>query len=111
MAHGHTEAGAIANAEAAIDLWIETGKEDGIPMPEPRGSVLFGRRPARPRAEVNRDQLRYGTGPSFAWFACFVALPNLCSFVFIGGCFEARCVSGHNRTARRPGSQKVLPVT
>jgi predicted RNase H-like HicB family nuclease len=41
MAHGRTKREAIAQAEAAIDLWIETAKEDGIPIPEPRGRLMF----------------------------------------------------------------------
>ena len=41
MAHGRTKSEAIADAEAAIDLWIETAKEDGIPIPEPRGRLMF----------------------------------------------------------------------
>ena len=41
MAHGRTKSEAIAQAEAAIDLWIETAREDGIPIPEPRGRLMF----------------------------------------------------------------------
>jgi predicted RNase H-like HicB family nuclease len=41
MAHGRTKSEAVANAEAAIDLWIETAKEDGIAIPEPRGRLMF----------------------------------------------------------------------
>jgi predicted RNase H-like HicB family nuclease len=41
MAHGSTKRAAIANAEAAINLWIETAKEDRVPIPEPRGRLLF----------------------------------------------------------------------
>jgi len=41
MAHGRTKSAAIANAEAAIELWIETAKEDGLPVPEPRGRLMF----------------------------------------------------------------------
>ena len=41
MAHGRTKREAIAHAEAAIDLWIETAKEDGIVIPEPRGRLMF----------------------------------------------------------------------
>ena len=41
MAHGSTKKEAITQAEAAIDLWIETAKEDGIPIPEPRGRLMF----------------------------------------------------------------------
>jgi predicted RNase H-like HicB family nuclease len=41
MAHGRTKSAAIANAEAAIELWIETAKEDGLPIPEPRGRLMF----------------------------------------------------------------------
>jgi hypothetical protein len=29
------------NAEAAIELWIETAKEDGIAIPEPRDRLMF----------------------------------------------------------------------
>jgi len=32
---------ALANAEAASELWIETDKEDGLPVPEPRGRLMF----------------------------------------------------------------------
>ncbi len=41
MAHGKTKSAAISNAEVAIDLWIATAKEDGIPIPEPRGRLIF----------------------------------------------------------------------
>jgi len=41
MAHGRTKSEAIINAEAAIDLWIETAKEDGVIVPEPRGRLMF----------------------------------------------------------------------
>ena len=41
MAHGGTKREAIAKAEAAIDLWVETAKEDGVPIPEPRGRLMF----------------------------------------------------------------------
>ena len=41
MAHGRTKREAIANAEAAIELWIETAKEDGLEIPEPRGRLMF----------------------------------------------------------------------
>lgn len=41
MAHGRTKREAITQAEAAIDLWIETAREDGIAVPEPRGRLMF----------------------------------------------------------------------
>ena len=41
MAHGRSKKEAIAHAEAAIDLWIETAKKDGIAVPEPRGRLMF----------------------------------------------------------------------
>jgi predicted RNase H-like HicB family nuclease len=41
MAHGRTKSEAITNAEAAIELWIDTAKEDGIAIPEPRGRLMF----------------------------------------------------------------------
>jgi predicted RNase H-like HicB family nuclease len=36
MADGDTPANAAANAQEAIRLWIETAKEFGDPVPEPR---------------------------------------------------------------------------
>ncbi len=35
-AHGDTPSEAIAEAEVAIELWWETAKECGLPIPEPR---------------------------------------------------------------------------
>lgn len=41
ITHGTTKSEAIVNAESAIDLWLETAKEDGVPIPEPRGRLMF----------------------------------------------------------------------
>ena len=41
MAHGETKALAMQHAEAAIELWLETSREDGIAVPEPRGRLLY----------------------------------------------------------------------
>ena len=41
MAHGETQADALANANEAIQLWIDTAQEDGIPVPEPKGERLM----------------------------------------------------------------------
>jgi len=40
MAHGKSRELALANAEAAIALWIKTAKEFGDPIPEPKGRRL-----------------------------------------------------------------------
>ncbi|HTY25838.1 MAG TPA: type II toxin-antitoxin system HicB family antitoxin [Desulfomonilaceae bacterium] len=40
MAHGATQEEALANAKQAAQLWIETAKEFGDPIPEPRGRRL-----------------------------------------------------------------------
>jgi predicted RNase H-like HicB family nuclease len=40
MAHGPTHEKALANAKAAIRLWIDTAKEFGDPVPEPKGRRL-----------------------------------------------------------------------
>lgn len=39
-AHGSTQKAALASAQAAIRLWIETAKEIGDPVPEPKGRRL-----------------------------------------------------------------------
>lgn len=41
MAHGSSQAEALSNVNAAIDLWIETAKEFGDPIPQPKGRRLM----------------------------------------------------------------------
>lgn len=41
MAHGDTQQAALINANEAIQLWIETAKEFGDPVPEPKGQRLM----------------------------------------------------------------------
>lgn len=40
MAHGDTYEAALANAQEAIGLWIDTAKEFGDRIPEPKGRKL-----------------------------------------------------------------------
>ena len=40
-ADGTTRQEALANAEFVISEWIETARELGRPIPEPRGRLLF----------------------------------------------------------------------
>jgi predicted RNase H-like HicB family nuclease len=40
-ADGATYQEAVANAEVVIQQWIETARELGRPVPEPRGRLLF----------------------------------------------------------------------
>lgn len=41
MAHGSNKNNAIQAAEKAISLWLKTANEDGIPIPEPRGRLMY----------------------------------------------------------------------
>ena len=41
MAHGKTRIQAIKNAEEAIAFWIKIAKEDGEPIPAPKGRLLY----------------------------------------------------------------------
>ena len=41
MADGQTYQEAIANAEVVMREWIQTAKELGRPVPEPKGKVRF----------------------------------------------------------------------
>lgn len=41
MAHGDTSEAALKNAHKAIRLWIDTAKEFGDPIPEPKGERLM----------------------------------------------------------------------
>jgi predicted RNase H-like HicB family nuclease len=40
-ADGSTRMKALENAETVIDEWIETARELGRPIPEPKGRLLF----------------------------------------------------------------------
>ena len=41
MAHGNTQEIALKNVNQAIDLWIDTAKEFGDPIPDPKGERLM----------------------------------------------------------------------
>ena len=41
MAHGDTQALAVANVNEAIELWLDTAREFGDPIPEPRAWQLI----------------------------------------------------------------------
>jgi predicted RNase H-like HicB family nuclease len=41
MADGETYSEAVANAEIVIEEWIETAKELGREIPEPKGRLMF----------------------------------------------------------------------
>lgn len=41
MAHGNTQAEALANAHEATQLWIDTANEFGRAVPEPKGRRLI----------------------------------------------------------------------
>jgi predicted RNase H-like HicB family nuclease len=40
-AHGATQEAALTSAQEAIRLWIETAREFGDPIPEPKGRRLI----------------------------------------------------------------------
>jgi len=41
MAHGNTPESALTRAHQAIQLWIDTAREFGDPIPEPKGERLM----------------------------------------------------------------------
>lgn len=41
MAHGSNQEEALAKANEAIQLWVETAREFGRPVPEPKGHRLM----------------------------------------------------------------------
>lgn len=41
MAHGETQEAALVNVQQAIQLWIDTAREFGDPVPEPKGRRLM----------------------------------------------------------------------
>ena len=40
-AHGETQGEALKNVNDAVELWIETAREFGDPIPEPKGERLM----------------------------------------------------------------------
>jgi predicted RNase H-like HicB family nuclease len=41
MADGETREEALKNAEVVISLWLETARELGRPIPEPKGKLMY----------------------------------------------------------------------
>ncbi|MGA2611011.1 MAG: type II toxin-antitoxin system HicB family antitoxin [Terriglobia bacterium] len=41
LAHGNTQEAALAHAREAIQLWIDTAREFGDSIPEPKGERLM----------------------------------------------------------------------
>jgi predicted RNase H-like HicB family nuclease len=41
VAHGHSQEAALAHANEAIQLWIDTAKEFGRTIPDPKGERLM----------------------------------------------------------------------
>lgn len=41
MAHGSTHEEALVNAKEAMQLWIESARADGQPVPPPKGQRLL----------------------------------------------------------------------
>ena len=41
MAHGDTQEVALDNIGQAVELWLETARESGDPIPEPKGERLI----------------------------------------------------------------------
>lgn len=41
MAHGDTQESALANAKDAMRLWLDTAREFGDVIPEPRGRLMY----------------------------------------------------------------------
>jgi len=39
--HGGTHEEALSNAKQAVELWLDTAKEFGDPIPQPKGRRLF----------------------------------------------------------------------
>ena len=41
MAHGDTQEAALGNVNQAMELWIDTARDSGDPIPEPKGERLM----------------------------------------------------------------------
>ena len=60
MAHGDTRQAALVNAGQAMDLWIETAREFGYPIPEARGEYSSGQ--SRTTCERTSESPRLSNG-------------------------------------------------
>jgi predicted RNase H-like HicB family nuclease len=63
--HGDTPEEAIRNVKEAIDLWLETARDESIPIPEPLGRKKFSgkfvvRAPEDLHATLAQEALRRG---------------------------------------------------
>ncbi|MBI5659976.1 MAG: type II toxin-antitoxin system HicB family antitoxin [Nitrosomonadales bacterium] len=41
MAHGDTQEEALAGVKEAMHLWLDTAREFGDPIPDPRGRLMY----------------------------------------------------------------------
>ncbi len=41
MAHGDTHESTLANVKDAMHLWLDTAREFGDPIPDPRGRLMY----------------------------------------------------------------------
>ena len=41
MAHGHSQEAALSHVKKAMQLWIDTAREFGDPIPQPKGECLI----------------------------------------------------------------------
>jgi predicted RNase H-like HicB family nuclease len=53
MTHGDTRTAALANAEEAIQLWVDTAKEFGNPIPKPRSARVTSRNSVSKKKRVD----------------------------------------------------------
>jgi predicted RNase H-like HicB family nuclease len=59
VTHGDTNASALANANDAIRLWIETAREFGDAIPAAKGKSVSSTSGARFKGQTLREQLRH----------------------------------------------------
>jgi predicted RNase H-like HicB family nuclease len=57
VTHGDTHASALANANEAINLWIETAKEFGDSIPLPKGRSVISSTGLRSKTQSVRGQV------------------------------------------------------
>jgi predicted RNase H-like HicB family nuclease len=56
ITHGNTQAAARANANEAIQSWIETATEFGDTVPEPKGARMTSNSPAEAKYTIMRSR-------------------------------------------------------
>jgi predicted RNase H-like HicB family nuclease len=103
MTDGDTPEEAVQKLESAIDLWIETARENGKKIPEPKyydSSDPSGKFTARIPKQLHKDLIRCAEEQG-------MSINQLVSFYIAKGVYSGDVA----KTSKRPASKKAITFT